>query len=305
MKSRLFIAKGLLLLLGAGAMLETSAQGCSDAGFCTMEAFKPGRTDTVTKKNYLKTGISAGQGDFSVAVTGLFVEFGRTLHKNLRMDVRMTALRQQGNGITATGLSDIYVSAGYNITAPVQISIGAKLPFNSGNRMQNGLALPMDYQSSLGTVDLITGISARVGKLQLAAAWQQPLTQNENAFNPARYPAASPLRKFANTNGFRRSGDMLLRATYAVSLGKSFTITPGLLPVFHLGNDRYTDAAGTEQTITGSKGLTLNGNLFVDYRFNDAQSIQLTAGAPFVVRDIRPDGLTRSFVLSLEYQVRF
>ena len=38
----------------------------------------------------------------------------------------------------------------------------------------------------------------------------------------------------------------------------------------------------------------------------DKQSnLELSIAAPFLVRDIRPDGLTRSFVLGLQYQYSF
>ncbi len=294
---------GTFGFLIAGFHPEAAAQGCSDAGFCTMEAFKPGAAGT--QRSHLKTGISAGSADLGVTVTGAFIEYGRKLNDKLSLEAKLTALRQQGNGIAATGLSDIFLSSSYALSKPVQVSLGVKLPLSGGNRFQNGLPLPMDYQASLGTVDLITGISGRLGKWQLAAAWQQPLKQNSNAFLPELYPAGSTLRKFTGTRLFKRSGDVLLRATYALQISKAFSITPGLLPILHLGDDRFTGTNGTEQVIKGSGGLTLNGNLFLDYRVSDSNSLQLTAGAPFIVRDTRPDGLTRSFIAGLEYQIRF
>ena len=57
--------------------------------------------------------------------------------------------------------------------------------------------------------------------------------------------------------------------------------------------------------IEGSQGLTLNWNLYLDYELNNDQALQLNVGSPFIVRDTRPDGLTRSFVASLEYRIKF
>ena len=69
----------------------------------------------------------------------------------------------------------------------------------------------MDYQSSLGTFDLIFGVGYQINKLQLVAAIQQPLTQNNNLFFASSYPEDSPLREFQSTNKFIRSGDVMLR----------------------------------------------------------------------------------------------
>jgi len=78
-----------------------------------------------------------------------------------------------------------------------------------------------------------------------------------------------------------------------------------LLPIYHLSNDKFTDIDGIEQEIEGSEGLTLNWNIYLDYPLNDTQNLQLILGAPFIVRDARPDGLTRSFIASLDYRINF
>jgi hypothetical protein len=77
------------------------------------------------------------------------------------------------------------------------------------------------------------------------------------------------------------------------------------LPIYHLSNDKYTNNLGIENEIKGSQGLTLNGNAYLDYEINNKNALQLNVGMPFVVRDARPDGLTRSFVVNLEYKVKF
>ncbi len=97
----------------------------------------------------------------------------------------------------------------------------------------------------------------------------------------------------------------MLRISYPVNINNKLSVTPGLLPIYHLTNDKYTNALANEVEIEGSQGLTLNGNLFVDYEINSGNAVQLSAGAPFIVRDTRPDGLTRSYVLNLEYRIKF
>ena len=54
-----------------------------------------------------------------------------------------------------------------------------------------------------------------------------------------------------------------------------------------------------------SCGLTLNGIAFFDYQLKSGSGFELSLGTAFVVREQRPDGLTRSYVASIEYQVSF
>ena len=99
--------------------------------------------------------------------------------------------------------------------------------------------------------------------------------------------------------------DILLRASYPISLGSTFTITPSILPIYHMGDDEFTNALGEVETIVDSKGLTLNANLFIDFAINNTNKISLSFAAPLVTRKVRPDGLTRKYVAGLEYAVRF
>lgn len=298
----LFLVAALILSFAQNSL----AQGCSDAGFCTLNSFKPdAAADAPAKANQLKIGGSFGGADYSISVAGGYLEYNRQLGDKFSLDAKLTAMSQQGNDISAFGLSDLFLNANLNANSRLRFTLGAKIPLTDGNATQDNLPLPMDYQSSLGTFDLIAGAGYDIGKLQLVLALQQPLTQNKNAFFADDYPANSPLRDFQTTNKFQRSGDVLLRVSYPFHLGQKITLTPSLLPIYHLANDQYTDRQGAIQEIEGSQGLTLNGNLYFDYALNENSALQLNAGLPFVVRDVRPDGLTRSFVANLEYRFKF
>ena len=283
-----------------------SGQGCSDAGFCTLNSFKPNSTDTVTPiKNQFKIGFTYGSADYSISIFGNYLEYNRQLNDKLTFDAKLTSLAQSGNDISEIGLSDIYLNFNYMIIEGAKISIGTKIPLADGNKTLNDLSLPMDYQSSLGTFDIIVGVGFELGKLRCVAAIQQPVTQNKNEFLSEKYPADSELRNFQSTNKYKRSGDVLFRVSFPILLGDKFKITPSILPIYHLQDDKYTDGSGVERIIDGSQGLTLNGNVFFDYEINSKNALQLNMGAPFVVRDVRPDGLTRGLVINLEYRIKF
>jgi hypothetical protein len=299
----------LVLIFIAGCLstsFETSGQGCSDAGFCSINSFKPQLSDSSAKyKNQLLIGSFYGGADNAIAVYGSYLEFYRQINSKLGLDAKITSLGQSGNGITAFSVSDLFLNLDYKLIDQFKLTIGTKIPFSGANQAKNGLPLPMDYQSSLGTVDLILGFAFDWNKLMIASAIQQPFTQNDNQFLSSRYPISSPLRQFQSTNQFRRKGDVLIRIAYPVIDHGRCKVTASLLPIYHLANDQYTDDLNIVRDINGSKGLTLNGNLFFDYHINSKKSIQLNAGVPFIVRDARPDGLTRSFIVNLEYKIKF
>ena len=102
-----------------------------------------------------------------------------------------------------------------------------------------------------------------------------------------------------------RKGDVMLRVSYPVFKNETWKITAGILPIYHLADDEFTDVNSERKTIEGSRGLTLNGNVFFGYEIDKSNSVELSVGAPFVTRKARPDGLTRAFVAALEYAVKF
>ncbi|PIF47675.1 hypothetical protein CLU96_4743 [Chryseobacterium sp. 52] len=283
------------------------AQGCSDAGFCTVNSLKPkNNKDSISLyKNQLKIGFSLGKADHSIHTYSPYLEYNREINSKFGISVKASALSQSGNGINNFGLSDVYLNTNYRVDRNLSFTLGTKIPLTDGNRAKDGQILPMDYQSSLGTWDMIVGVGYQVKKLQLALALQQPLTQNSNQFIAENSPVNSMWRDFQSTKDFKRSGDVLLRASYPFKINNQLQITPSLLNIYHLTQDKFTNTSGMEQKIDGSEGLTMNGNLFIDYNLNQTHAFQLNLGAPFLYRDTRPDGLTRKFVATLEYSLNF
>jgi hypothetical protein len=294
----------LFVLLSFFSYQPVNGQGCSDAGFCSMSSFKPHQNTTTKSKDRLRIGFSTGKADNDIFITGQYLELNKTISDRFSVDTRITSLSQSGNSVRTFGFGDVYINGNYK-TGKVGMTLGAKIPLHPADREKNGLPLPMDYQSSLGTFDLLAGLGFTVKKFQVNAALQQPLIQNKNRFIASDYPNGSPLQDFQSTSRFDRKGDVLLRVSYPLPLGSKLVFTPGILSIYHLGTDSYRDKLGIKKEIAGSDGLTLNSNLFFDYAINSRQGLQFSIGAPFQVRDTRPDGLTRKFVAGLEYSIRF
>lgn len=275
------------------------SQGCSDAGFCTIDNLQISQTDSIYLKNTFKVGLNMGAADNDVSVFGSYLEYSRRLSKVVDVDLKLNFISQSGNSISSSAFSDLFLVSNYKINTKTKFTFGLKIPLTDGNLKENGFSLPMDYQPSLGTLDLIVGVSRSVGKFSFVFAYQQPLTQNKNQFFA---PIGSD---FITTNDFKRAADVLFRASYLYKIDDKFSLSPSLLPIYHLQNDKFTDALNVERDIEDSSGLTLNVNAYLNYKLNATSALELSLGSPLVVRKQRPDGLTRSFVANLEYKILF
>ncbi|WP_462254466.1 hypothetical protein [Ferruginibacter sp.] len=290
---------------------KVNAQGCSDAGFCTIGNINHKATDAAIKKQKLTLILSSGIGDENVFVFTPGIQYDNRLNKNWAIQGKLTGNYADGNLGRATGLGDMFLSATYFLNKKnnwqPSFLLGAKLPLNNGDIRTGNKPLPMQYQSSLGTVDLLAGISLTNKKWLFATAVQQPLSgTNRNTFLPAYWNTAAA-NKYSPTNTFNRKGDILLRAAYTLIGKDKIDLSIGLLSIYHLGKDTYVNGNISNKPIAlnGSEGLTLNGTAALHYRLNNKFSLGLSGGVPFVVRDIRPDGLTRKFVVSPEIVFNF
>lgn len=285
---------------------DLRAQGCSDAGACSISDFKHDANGNWngTNSSFLKLGMNYGLADYDITVYGAYAEYGKQFSEKFGMKLKLTGMSQNGNDINSTGLSDIFLTGNYR-TTPLDIVVGVKIPLSDGNKSLNGLPLPMDYQSSLGTFDLVLGVGDSIGRFIWSVSYQQPLTQNSNLFDNRAYMEGSALGGIPTTRGFDRGSDVLARISYPMKLTDKLYLTPSALPIYHLRKDRYLDDMGFVQDFENSQGLTLNINLFLDFSLNKKSSLQLALASPLVVREVRPDGLTRGFVANLEYRVRF
>ena len=275
------------------------SQGCSDAGFCTSENMKYGTT-VDSLKHTLKFGVNQGSADFDISVFGMYLEYKYQVSRKVNLGTRVNYTSQSNDAISSSAISDGYIIADYLFNQTVSASIGLKIPFTDGNVKENGFALPVDLQPSLGTYDLVLGLSKKYNNLFFSLGYQQPLNKNKNSF-------FKPLNtnEFFTTNQFKRAPDLLLRVGYNYEINNKWKLSPSLLPIYHLANDTFEDVTNQEVQINGSKGLTLNASLLVQYAFNEKNAFEVNFAAPFIVRDARPEGLTRSYVVNVEYKFRF
>lgn len=288
------------------------SQGCSDAGFCTIGNIHATPLDSIKeKKNKLSLLFTNGIGDQGVYVLTPGIQYEVEANSHFSFQSKITGNYASGNLGTATGLGDLFLSSTYVLNPKKKIknsfTLGVKLPLNLGDIRYENNPLPMQYQSSLGTLDLILGYKFNVKKFSANFAWQQPLTgRNRNTFLP-QYLNTTAAYEYAPSNDFNRKGDVLLRLAYQIISKDKWKWNSSLLSIYHLGEDTYIDGniSNSPINIVGSEGLTVNITSMFSYKINRVITIGLSGGIPLVVRKVRPDGLTRAFALTPEINFNF
>lgn len=280
---------------------KSNAQGCSDAGFCSLGDTH--QTITKSTKNGFEAGVGFASGEEEIAILSQFITYTRSINPNVSLSVKFTGQSASKDGVSNFNLGDAYISGNFKIKNTKEhkkwsMLVGVKIPFTDANDTNNGFSLPMVYQSSLGTFDAIGGINFSYKNWDFNSAVQIPLTDNNNRFIGST--------EFSPTNAFQRKPDGLLRGFYTFkSNSKKFTYKPNLLLIYHFGEDQYTNEINQIVSINGSSGLTANANMIINYNLNSSSSLETSIAFPFVVREERPDGLTRSFTIGLSYKVGF
>lgn len=281
------------------------AQGCSDAGICSIgHGFQ---TEDAAVKNTIEIATIFGAGEADVTYFSPYVSYARQINDQFALSAKVTFSAANGDFGSRASFGDAFLAGNYSFEAKNKKQwsalVGFKIPFTSSNLKINGHSLPLEYQSSLGTFDLFLGTNYKVDKFDFNVVVQIPvINNNKNSY----FKEFSGTNDYPSTNLFERKSDALFRATYTLNTkNQKFTFKPNVLFIYHLGEDSFENILGKRETIAGSDGLTINGNLISTYNISNRKSIELSLAAPFVIRDIRPDGLTRSFVLGLQYKYSF
>ena len=208
------------------------------------------------------------------------------------------------NGVGDPTFSLSYVAKEKGRTI-LSFTAGAKVPSNKANASKDSLALPMTYQTSLGSSDILLGARYKYNKWDISLAYQHAFNANENGYmHVSGIDSTSTYNKYFESNKLKRADDLAFRLNRDFKYKKAVAAV-GLLFIYHMQNDVITNAAGQKVQATGSQGLTLNMNLAGAVRASDHIEFNYVVAAPAVVRKARPDGLTRSMVFILGFKYSF
>jgi hypothetical protein len=286
------------------------SQGCSDAGFCTLQNTKE-VDNFLTKHNTITLGMGYGMGLEKVKFFTSSLEYGYAINEKISLSSKLTYQNATGTYGSNSGLGDAFLTANYRLSTTniydFRFLVGGKFPLNNADSKTNsGFSLPMDYQTSLGTYDLIIGGSMIYDKnWEFGVAAQIPVgNKNENQFSPIFYTNTTD---YVQTTGFKRKSDALFRVGYFYQIPESrLSFKPNVSVITHLGKDTYKDFFNNEIEIKGSEGYTINLLLNTILTFRNDSQLTLALAAPSITRTAnRPDGLTRIFGLNLQYSIKF
>ncbi len=266
-------------------------------------------------------------GEQGVLITQFMPEIGLGITERLSIQLKVPYISASGNLGDNSGVGDLVTTFSYafikertrNLTAiaGVRLPTGKFEPenFNQATYGPNAQPLPMPYQVGLGTTDLLLGGQYRHMRWTGTLAYQHVLEQNNQSTFLHRYWQDVPeALGYFESFALERADDAVARIQYAIPI-KRLTLQPGLLSIYHLGMDSRLEVDGPidfiepppaiRRDIEGSDGLTLNITADARYAITDQWILELAYGSPLLVREVRPDGLTRSMVLNLGLAYRF
>lgn len=294
------------------------AQGCSDAGFCTMGAMKPDQPYNKLvpiKLRSMELSFYRGSTSLTPIIYVATLDANFSVGKKNSLQVKLPFQAVTGRLANTSGIGDISLCFTRSIYSSekfdINLSLGSKIPTNGADKTENGRPLPMYYQTSLGTYDAIAGISLVNRKWLFATGIQVPLNKNDNEFLWGKWEGSGEdmeyIRKYAKANQLHRGIDVMIRIERNFRYSR-FNFSVGLLPIYRITNDQIIDpniSANEHSKPDGAKGLALSGIGTAGYNFNVKSGIKLLVGHKIVQREENPDGLTRELVTSLSYVYKF
>ncbi len=327
--------KKLLIIPLLLAAFWIKGQGCSDPGICTIGTLNSATSkdsasefplDSASLEDLMtatfvdekwKASIAAvyalGAPNNFLIYTSTF-RFSYRLKKRVLLNVKVPVSFVTGDLGNNSGVGDITVSlqntfrnAGGKRFAYI---VGVVLPSGDANNSDNGFVLPMQYQTTLGAVNALVGLSGTYRGWSGSFGYQHSFGANGNTFstsgleldpNMPGYDELNPKRNlYVSSNQIVRSGDLFLRLEKRIKI-KKFGLYFGALPIYRVAESTIlTDSVG-RLSVAGSDGLTLNLTAGMNYNFNRNSSLRFIYGKPFVQRTNLPDGLGRRQVMILSY----
>ena len=234
------------------------------------------------------------------------------------LQVKIPYQAVSGNFANTSGLGDISICFTRNLYSSelfdINLSLGGKIPSNDANLKENGLPLPMYYQTSLGTYDAIAGISLITRDWLFATGIQHPfLHKNNNQFKWSDWgdvylngEGKDYVFSYDGCYGLQRGTDVMLRIERNFRFSR-LNFSVGLLPIYRITRDKI-EAFNLNNKVVEKEdaiGLALSGIVTAGYNFNVRSGVKLLLGRKIVQREDNPDGLTRVEVSTLSYYYRF
>lgn len=307
----------LFAVLGLTAT-TANAQGEADPGFAstgsmrTASGLKINEDDYENQRAHFSLGhtFAKAERDIRMNISALEVRaplFG--LYSGGYFDFKLPIVSAAGELAHVWGLGDASFSYTHMFigledwtiqgTAGLQIGLGTANITDGQPR-----PLPMAYQSSRGSTDVIVGGSVMWKQwVSAAVGYQQPFYRyNENDFYAANQKNDTIYSRNVYTIARKlyRQGDVMMRLEGHYIPNTRIGFTGGALAIYHLKNDLYEDRnTSLWHEINGTQGLTLNlsGNAYLRFGRHGEFKLDVSGVTSVVRRDVYSSGLSREWMI--------
>jgi hypothetical protein len=242
-------------------------------------------------------------------------DFNFSINSRNTVQIKIPYQFTDGNFGGASSISDISLCYTRTIKSTpyydVNLSFGGKIPSNDSNLKEDDRPLPMYYQTSLGSYDLIAGASVITRDWLIATGIQVALNENKNQFwyaewDPPVYPDPNYVMDYDLATNLKRGTDVMLRVERNFRFSK-INFSAGLLGIYRITKDEIDDPedSSVRLKVDETTGLALSAIVTAGYSFNTRSGIKILYGQRILHREVNPDGLTREMVTSVSYLYRF
>ena len=285
------------------AVPSTLAQGCSDAGACSISSLNISEDSSHLKKSKVHFSVeqSFGLGEKFILISQTTAGIRYRIFKTTLLELRVPFVFTYGNLGQTSGVGDLLFSVNQQLfsrnTSQLNLLVATRLKSNNADFSFGSEPLPMAYQTSLGTYDGIFGLLYTIPKWDFYAAYQHPFGRNNNGYLVTDTTLPDSWKYYESAQ-LKRGDDAYLRVRRNLLLKKQNSSRFTLLTIYRVQQDEIIKN-DKPVLLEGSRGLTLNLGFSWSKQLSTGQFMELMLSFPVIDRAYRADGLTRNVVLSL------
>jgi hypothetical protein len=295
------------------------AQGCSDAGFCTMGAMRPNqhfRPRLNIRLRSVEVTQYYAHTKFGDNILSRIVDLNLGISRKTSIHLKVLHTDVWGRLPTNRGFGDISLSVTYTVFSSekfqLNATLGTKIPLNKANQthedsLGNEFSYTTYYQTSLGTYDIIAGLSLSNRNWLFAIGYQQALTRNDNQFVKTTWTDTQYSKRafaYPDSKEIIRGIDGMFRIERNQRFSR-FNTYLGILGIYRFTPDVYENRFGIRKSFPETQGMTWNLITGAGYQFSAKMGIKLMGGFKLYERERNADGLSRDVVLTLSFERRF
>jgi hypothetical protein len=282
--------------------LYSFSQGCSDAGACSIETFDFKAHSSVTDQKVsanLNQTFALGEKFIFISQTTIGLQY--RLVSSTRFELISPFIFTYGNLGQTSGIGDIMISASQDLFQQkdfqLTATLGGRLRTNHANFSFNDNPLPMAYQTSLGTNDIIIGMQYSRMKWNVYMAYQHPFGSNKNEYLVPE-EETDPNKQYFESAYLDRGDDLYLRTQYNLILKSDDSFLFNFMGIYRI---QQSEILKNDESILlkGSSGLTLNIGATFKKQLTKNRELNFLLAFPLVDRDYRADGLTRNIIFGI------